>query len=216
MKEYAKNNPNSWSAEKLKQRQEAMQHRKCSYCNQEKHTRRTCTHIMSDMIKVAAINSDFRKKAFQTIKTRGLAPGALISVNETSGYDKNGEYRYDVKDQLCLVTDLDMNELYALNNERGCGFVKVQFMNMYDYGGRRLAETVLHVPNWFLLGKESAPMNNGYWKDSLSFKIVSPGHNIMENEDEWFKDTKPVKRICDFYGDHSGVTHAIDDFNKYS
>ena len=74
----------------------------------------------------------------------------------------------------------------------------------------------LHVPNWFLLGKETPPTSNGYWKDNLSFKIVSPGHNVMENEEQWIKDTKPVKQICDHYGDHRSVLYAIDEFNKYS
>lgn len=215
MKEYVKNNPNSWSAEKMKQRQESMQHRKCSYCGEEKHTRRTCTHIMSDMVKVAAINIDFRKKALETINRVGLAPGALISVNETSGYSQNGEYRYDLRDQLCLVTELHMNEVRALNNERGCNFVHVQFMNVYDYNGKRLSEVNLHVPNWFLMGKESAPVTNGYWRDNLSFKIVSPGHHVVENEDAWIKDKDVIKSICDNVGDHRSVEHAITEFNKY-
>lgn len=216
MKEYAKNNPNSWSAQKLKQRQDAIQHRKCSYCGEEKHTRRTCTHIMSDMVKVAAINIDFRKRALETINRVGLAPGALISINETSGYDQAGAYHYDRKDQLALVTEIDMNVVHSLTNDRGCSFVRVQFMNMYDYGGKRLAETNIHVPNWFLLGKETAPTNNGYWRDNLTFKIMSPGHHIMENEDEWVKNKDVIKKICDDHHDHRGVTYAIDCHNKYS
>ena len=215
-KEYIKNNPNSWSAQKLKQRQEAIQHRKCSYCGEEKHTRRTCTHIMSDMVKVAAINIDFRKKALETINRIGLAPGALISINETSGYTSAGEYVYDRKDQLCLVTELEMDGLHALNSERGCSFVRVQFMIMYDYGGKRLAETNLHVPNWFLLGKESAPVTNAYWRDNLSFKIVSPGHHVMENEEQWIKDKDVIKKICDNHGDHRSVTYSIDEYLKHS
>lgn len=215
MKEYAKNNPNSWSAEKLKARQEAMQHRKCSYCGEEKHTRRTCTQIMSDMVKVAAINIDFRKKALETIKRVGLAPGALISVTETSGYDQAGVYHYDKRDQLALVTNIDMNELRALSSERGCQFVRVQFMSMYDYGGKRLAEAHIHIPNWFLLGRESAPVNNGYWRDTLGFKVVSPGHHVIENEDEWIRNKDVIKQICDNLGDHRSVEYAIDAHNKY-
>ena len=215
MKEYAKNNPNSWTAQKLKQRQDAIQHRKCSYCGEEKHTRRTCTHIMSDMVKVAAINIDFRKKALETINRVGLAPGALISINETSGYDQSGNYVYDRKDQLALVTQIDMDVVHSLTNDRGCSFVRVQFMSMYDYGGKRLAEANIHVPNWFLLGKESAPLNNGYWRDNLSFKIMSPGHHVMENEDQWIKNKDVIKKICDDHRDHGGVTYAIDAYNKH-
>jgi hypothetical protein len=216
MKEYAKNNPNSWTAQKLKERQESLQHRKCSYCGEEKHTRRTCTHVMSDMVKVAAINIDFRKKALEVINRTGLAPGALISVNETSGYDSEGNYIYDKKDQLALVTELNMKEIRALTNDRGSSFVRVQFMNMYDYGGKRLAETNLHVPDWFMMGKESAPVHNGYWRDNLGFKIVSPGHHVMENEESWFKDKDVIKEICDFHGDHRSVQYIIEKFNKYS
>jgi hypothetical protein len=215
VKEYAKNNPNSYTAEKMKARQEAMQHRKCSYCGEEKHTRRTCTQIMSDMVKVAAINIDFRKKALETINRVGLAPGALISVTETSGYDQAGTYHYDKRDQLALVTRIDMDDLRALNSERGCQFVRVQFMSMYDYGGKRLAETSIHIPNWFLLGRESAPVSNGYWRDTLGFKVVSPGHHVIENEDEWIRNKDVIKQICDNLGDHRSVEYAIDAHNKY-
>jgi hypothetical protein len=170
---------------------------------------------MSDMVKVAAINIDFRKKALETINRVGLAPGALISVAETSGYDQAGTYHYDRRDQLALVTEIYMNAIRSLNSERGCQFVRVQFMSMYDFGGKRLAETNIHVPNWFLLGKEAPPTTNAYWRDTLTFKIVSPGHHVMENEDEWVKSKDAIKSICDDLRDHGSVNYAIDNYNKH-
>ena len=214
MKEYAKNNPNSWSAQKLKQREEAIQHRKCSYCGEEKHTRRTCTHIMSDMVKVAGINIPYRKKALETINRVGLGPGALISVYETSGYDEKRNYIYDKKDCLALVTDVDMNEIRALTDDRGCTAVQIQFMNLFDYNGTTPAKTNLHIPDWYLLGKDSPTITNSYWRDKLTFKIISPGHLVMENEDEWFKDKETIRRICEGHRDHGGLTYAINNYIK--
>lgn len=155
LKEYIKNNPNSYAAKVAEQKSVAAKHRRCSYCNNEGHTRRTCSHVMNDMVQVAVINIDFRKKALETIKRVGLAPGALISVREVSGYDQNNNYVYDKRDQLALVTGLDMEQIRSPNDDRGCQFVRVQFMGMYQYGGNRLAESILHVPNWFLLVRKN-------------------------------------------------------------
>jgi hypothetical protein len=214
-KEYAKNNPTSYTAQRLQARQEAMQHRKCSYCYGEKHTRRTCDHVMNDMVQVAAINIDFRKKVLETIKRVGLAAGALISIKEVSGYDRDNKYVYDKRDQLALVTGLDMNQIRALSTERGCQFVRVQFMNMYEYGGKRLSESTLQVPNWFLLGKEQPVISGGYWNDNMFFKIISPGHHVMENEDEWTKDKDCIKNICESLGTHEMIKNNIEHHKKH-
>jgi len=214
LKEFAKNNPTSYAAQKLEARKEATQHRKCSYCFAEKHTRRTCSHVMNDMVQVAVINIDFRKKALETIKRVGLAPGALISVREVSGYDQNNNYVYDKRDQLALVTGLDMEQIRSPNDDRGCQFVRVQFMGMYQYGGKRLAESILHVPNWFLLGKEEPILRGGYWNDNMFFKIVSPGHHVMESEEEWTKDKDCIKTICDSLGTHEKVNNQIESHKK--
>ena len=214
LKEYIKNNPNSYAAKVAETKSVAAKHRRCSYCNNEGHNRKTCSHVMNDMVQVAGINIDFRKKTLDTIKRVGLAPGALISVREVSGYDQNNNYVYDKRDQLALVTGLDMEQIRSPNDDRGCQFVRVQFMGMYQYGGNRLAESILHVPNWFLLGKEEPIIRGGYWNDNMFFKIVSPGHHVMESEEEWTKDKDCIKTICDSLGTHEKINNQIESHKK--
>lgn len=208
-KDYIKNNPNSWYAQKAAQRAESAKHRKCSYCNTEGHNRKTCSHIMADMIKVAGVNQDFRKKFLDNIiKKNGIAPGALVTVNETSGYDNAGIYRYDLKDKMALVMDICFDEVKYPNKDGGCQVVKVQFMDIYDYGGKRIAETHLQIPNWFIVGKEQ-PVEKWY-RNSLGFKVVSPGHYDMDDEEKWVKDKEVIQRICHEYGNHSDLQYAFD------
>lgn len=213
LKEYIKNNPNSYSAEQQARRMESIKHRKCSYCNTEGHNRKTCSHIMSDMIVVAGVNQDFRRKFYKNIvKDKGIAHGALVSIPETSGYDNTGNYRYDLKDKMALVTDISFDDVKSPNKEQGCSVVKVQFLDLYDYGGKRLAETFLHVPNWFILGKE-APTERWY-RNTLGFKVVSPGHYDLDDEEAWVKNKEAVEQICEEYGNHTDLKYGIESLNK--
>jgi len=213
LKEYIKNNPNSYSAQNEKARLERGKHRKCSYCNTEGHNRKTCSHIMSDMIVVADINQDYRRKFYRNIvKDKGIAPGALVSVDNTSGYDNHGFYHYDLKDKMALVIDISFEDVRSPNKESGSQVVKIQFLDVYDYGGKRLAENYLHVPNWFILGKE-APTERWY-RNTVGFKVVSPGHYDLDDEEAWVKDKEVVQRICAEYGNHLDINYAVEHLKK--
>lgn len=213
-KEYVKNNPNSWYAQKAAQRAESAKHRKCSYCSTEGHNRKTCTHIMADMIKVAAVNQDFRKKFIDNvIKKAGLAPGALVQITNTSGYDSQGIYRYDLKDQVGLVTEILLDNVMYPNREGDCYPVKIQFMNIYNYNGHGLADINLRVPNWFILGKEK-PVRASYMSNNdLEFKVLSPGYYDIDDEEAWVKNKEVVQRICNDYGNHGDLQYAFDRIN---
>ena len=209
LKEYAKNNPNSWHAQRAAQRAESAKHRKCSYCSTEGHNRKTCTHIMSDMIKVAGVNQDFRRKFYQNVvKKAGIAPGALVTVNDSSGYDNQNVYRYDLKDKMALVMDISFDDVKYPNKDSGCQVVKVQYMDIYDYGGVRLADAYLTIPNWFAMGKEQP--TEKWYRNSLGFKVISPGHYDLDDEEKWVKDKEVVQRICGEYGNHGDLQYAFD------
>lgn len=214
-KEYVKNNPNSWYAQKAAARAESAKHRKCSYCSNEGHNRKTCSHIMADMIKAAGYNQDFRRKFMSNIvKKNGIAPGALISIDNTSGYGNDGNYRYDLKDKMALITDISFNDVIYPNKDGGCQVVKIQYMDIYDYGGNRLSETWMQIPNWYVMDKEPPPQK--WYRNTLGFKVVSPGHYDMDNEDDWVKNKEAVQRICDMYGNHLDIQYAFDrlEMNK--
>lgn len=213
LKEYIKNNPNSYSAHRHNERLESMKHRKCSYCNTEGHNRKTCSHIMADMIKVAGINQDFRKKFMENVVRRaGIAPGGLITVNSTSGYDGSGNYLYDLKDKMALILDIDTKNIRYPNRDSGSQVVKIQFMDVHNYEGKGFAETYLHIPNWFILGKE--PPTDKWYRNKLEFKVISPGYYEMDDENAWIKDKDVIQRICDEYGNHSDLEYAFQYLDK--
>lgn len=204
MKEHIKNNPTGWYAQRAKDKAYAAKHRKCSYCSSEGHNRKTCSHILNDKLQIAAQNINYRKKfAENIIRKQGIAPGALVTVARASGYDKDGNYKYDYQDALALVTDIYLDEVLAPNVQNGCQVIQIQFMNIYDYNQTTLSRTSLHIPNWFVIGKET--------KYPLGFKLVSPGHYEIENEEEWCKDKVAIERICNNMNTHRDVEYAMKD-----
>ena len=206
-KEYTKNNPNSLAARRESERLDAAKHRKCSYCFNEGHNRKTCSLVLEDKIKVAGMNQDFRKNFLENIiKKNGIAPGALVNLPETSGYTSDGVYRHHLN-RMALVIELLLDEVKFPNKERACQVVKIQYMDLYEYGGKRLAETFLAVPNWFILGKEKPDSN--WWRNKLNFSVVSPGHYNMENEEEWVRSKEAVESICKEYENHEELKFAF-------
>lgn len=212
-KEYIKNNPDSYSAKVAEQKAVAAKHRRCSYCNNEGHNRKTCSRIMEDMIKVAGININFRKKFMENIiRGKGLAPGALVTINSSTGYSAENIYHYDMKDKMALVIGIEFNGVLYPNQDSHVCVLKIQYMDIFDYGGQRRHERFVELPNWYVLGKER-PQDYSYYS-TLSVNVVSPGHYDMDNEDEWTKNKEAIKSIVDTYNSHERLNHAIDRVNK--
>ena len=78
LKEYIKNNPNSWSAQQAQQRAESVKHRKCSYCKEGGHTRRSCKHRKQDIVSEAEKVQQARKVIAPLLEEHGIGTGALL------------------------------------------------------------------------------------------------------------------------------------------
>jgi len=52
--------------------------RKCSYCSEGGHNRKTCTTIKTDMEKVRANNVEYRKQIFKAMVNQGIFVGAIV------------------------------------------------------------------------------------------------------------------------------------------
>ena len=208
LKEYAKNNPNSWSAQRMKEKAEAAKHRKCSYCNEEKHNRKTCNHIIQDMVTASKINSVYRRTLVDYCKKNGVGVGALISVKSLTGYDKDGNYK-DFQNALALVTEVDLSgSTYPEINAPD--MIKVEFCNVYAWNGKGIAKESFSIPHWKLAG---LPKPDG-WYTSDPFDVVSPGYFMMDNEEEFIIGKDVIRRIVDECGSHRDFQYKIDN-SKY-
>ncbi len=205
-------NPTSYWAARLSTRKESAKHRKCSYCNEEGHNKKTCSHILSDKVKIAAVNISFRKKFYENIIVRdGIVPGALVKIKRASGY-VNGEYKYDLRDQLALVVDIKLNEVNALNGKSVSAII-IEYLHITDYRGAKQAQGFPEIPNWYILGKNNT--NEDPWViPQHNIEVVSRGYYDIDNVEEWSRDVKSIENIQSILGDHHSVTNAINFYNK--
>jgi hypothetical protein len=59
--------------------------RRCSYCGQTKHNRRSCMHMKSNMEYFRKAQTEYRANYLKCVQSRGLGPGALVRVNGKRG-----------------------------------------------------------------------------------------------------------------------------------
>ena len=207
LKEFAAKNPDSYWASRLQQKAEQAKNRKCSYCNTVGHNKKTCSSMLDDKIKIAAVSINFRQKFIQNIVERdGFVPGALVTINTASGY-VNGEYKYDLQDQLALVTDINFDEVIAI--KPNVIPVKVQFLHMTDYHGGKQAETWIYIPRWYIMDRK--PEGNGYY--NLNHKVVSRGFYNVENPEELARDKNVIESMQNDLGNHFSVEKALNYYN---
>jgi hypothetical protein len=207
-------NPNSYWAARLSTRKESAKHRKCSYCNEEGHNKKTCSSILSDKVKIAAANINFRKKFYENIIVRdGIVPGALVKMKRASGY-VDGVYRYDLKDQIALVVDLKLSEVNALQGKCVTAIV-VQYLHITDYSSVNQAKGFPDIPIWYVLGKEVNKTEQDTWMyPDNNMEVVSRGYYDIDNVEEWSRDVKSIENIQASLGDHHSVANALNHYYK--
>jgi hypothetical protein len=65
----------------LKRKAEAAKNRKCTYCGQPEHNRRSCSVLKEVIESFRAKNATFCKNMLAAFIEKGLGPGAIISVD---------------------------------------------------------------------------------------------------------------------------------------
>ena len=65
----------------LKRKAEAAKNRKCTYCGQPEHNRRSCSVLKEVIESFRAKNATFCKNMLDAFIEKGLGPGAIISVD---------------------------------------------------------------------------------------------------------------------------------------
>ena len=57
--------------------------KKCSYCHEAGHTKRTCNTKLGDMVQNIKTNQEYRKDVYTWFKNKGLGVGALITLHDS-------------------------------------------------------------------------------------------------------------------------------------
>lgn len=209
-KEYIKNNPNSWAAQREKDRLENAKHRKCSYCSEEGHNRKTCVKVMSDMVSVADANTKFRRAFVNMCKDKGLGVGTLVKFKTFTGYEK-GEYK-TWNDALALLTKINFDSVVVPSNYGSCEPFQFQFCNIQDYNGNVMQTHQPSLPNWFVAGLKENPKKSRWDNHSEDmFEVVGPGYFMLDDEEKWIRNSKVINDIVANYSDHHRLQHALDN-----
>lgn len=96
--------------------------RRCSYCRDEGHDRRTCAPLRRDKSKAAEVNRRFVDLVVEDMVERGIGPGALIEFTIPSKETTDGE-----PTPLAMVTDLHWEQLFY--RKPGRRWVSIKMMN---------------------------------------------------------------------------------------
>lgn len=82
-KELAENPDSGWSKSIRSHRSAAKRSnstRRCSYCEQTGHNRRSCPTLKSDRVAVQNAFTDYRKRFAENLKKKGFGVGAIVKV----------------------------------------------------------------------------------------------------------------------------------------
>ena len=208
LKEHVSKNPNSYWAHKLEVRAESNKNRRCSWCQNTGHNKKTCSVLMNDKITVASKNIDFRKAFIDNvIKKNGIGIGALLCIKNTSGY-VGKEWSYDLRDEMALVTDIDLDRVIALDGYY-ISPIKVEYLRVNDCSAQKKAVAFIDIPNWYVLGKDQ-PLHSR-WNTKINFSVAAPGWYQVEDADKWCREVSAVERIIEKYENHMRLQHALEN-----
>jgi len=105
------------SKEQLHKMETRGQNRKCGYCSEPGHTRRTCPERKSEVSRVTDETIDFRNRVVERLINDGFGPGALVKVR----------HRHGEEPRLAVVTHVNFMELTTR-----CKVSKSDYFNGYQ------------------------------------------------------------------------------------
>ena len=84
----AAENGEEWAKDRIERQKQAVRNRKCSYCGEQGHNKRSCIHRKSDKIVYDKVGKKFIEDSLKELKANGVTVGSLISY--TPSYGKTG------------------------------------------------------------------------------------------------------------------------------
>jgi hypothetical protein len=103
LKEYCKENPDTYTAKVAERKAANAKTRTCSYCLEEGHNRKTCQSLIIDKAKAIKENAAYRAGFLQYMQEKGFGISALLK---------------DRHNQLYLVESIDWDHITPWKNAR--------------------------------------------------------------------------------------------------
>ena len=187
LKERHEKNPDTWAAQRYRERQErnAATKRRCSYCAKPGHNRRGCAELKVRVRDDVAANKKYRRLFVKEIKRLGIGPGALIVRPVNLG----GE----TKDVACQVLDVNwnvINEHSTKDRYSDPRFLKIiAIKNLMDPRKAQNVSFTHDIHSRF--SKDIKDMDEMYYGGH--WRIVSPATSSFEPPADWINDEAPVR-----------------------
>jgi hypothetical protein len=151
--------------------------RRCSYCKEQGHNKKTCTALTFDRVEYRVKNRKFNNAFIEKCAEIGFGPGALLELALPTEFESASTYRQQTLErerqyygslgmivgfwEKNLNSDLSNSDKYMGNRQ---GVVRVSFPN-----GRT---TILPLPREFEhVAHNSEECKNGYWKLGCPVKV---------------------------------------------
>jgi hypothetical protein len=101
MREKAKEDPGSWAARELTKVERAKKTvRRCSWCNEPGHTKRTCPDLKRALAREEASARIWNKTFLDKLKEYGLGIGSLIRITGPVSDDPGSSRQRWIQDQV--------------------------------------------------------------------------------------------------------------------
>ena len=200
LKEYIKNNPDSWTAQRYASKKRAGSKRKCSYCKESGHNRRSCILLHKDKSTAVSLNLDWRKNAVEHMKREGWGIGALVTYSSYNGSQALGMITHVAWDKM------DFRVLAENGGDEPFTFRKMSYLMSRDWTGR---ETFRYPPD--VSGQATRPDRKFGW--STQVNVVSPlSSEAVEAQipDGWETDTNPKEMLSNIFDDT--VRYNVSDW----
>ena len=201
--------------------------RRCSWCNETGHNRRTCKNLRGIKDRFASYNSAFRRRAFEDLKEQGLGVGALVKLDQT-WYDYHAGARKE-ETIIYMITKVFWENLHwtsCLNSNLSSRIFALSGISIPENHSKK----TLTIPHPGTEGVVAGPDNS--YSDSfssLNYELVSPVSSSTIEATEpaaaWFQGTAGIARIFDkelqhwettrwFHSDNTEVMETYDFFEK--
>lgn len=193
--------------------------RRCSYCNETGHNRRSCSELGMVKRTFQKYQSRFRNAIFNDMMDRGLGTGAIIKITSR-------EYDYDIRDYADvevhrMVTGINwkginVNELYQRYGTSA--IISLPLENLTTQRGWT-HNTYPSTPGVWWDPADSVGARTGY-HGRVNFEVVSPvpADTVLANRPapEWFSGEMGLPGQFDKETNQHLANHWLDSLKDIS
>ena len=210
LKQYIKDNPDSYEARMSSMRKSTYSVRKCSYCDTPGHTRRTCADMKAHKTEWIRHNKKWCKLTDEVLKERGIGIGALVSLND-SQWDSS-QNMYINRDRLYVIRGFNLQGMNfeIANDPHGPGSHAIRMFpvaRMMEAGQLRVQSLPYH---------EVVNNLSEFYRERSALSVVGPvectGSSSYGSDDYWTW-LQGELGVSEVFKDRSKWNYPVDSYN---